>query len=175
MFNFDRVFVLSSIWYRLARDFQVARPSLTGGNVVNVATCSLTRGRTCVGVGHSCGGCLPPGVLFPLFFPSPPSCQSAPPGTTWIRRVSPGDVRKNYWMNGDVTRPAAWKVCEPVPVRVNRSHPLSLLFARYPAVQPPPSVFSRPFPSRCRVVARIRTQIRLKGPDRDIMARTRFH
>lgn len=113
MFNFDRVFVLSSIRYRLARDFWVARPSLTGGNVVNVATCSLTRGRTCVGVGHSCGGCLPPGVLFPLFFPSPPSCRSAPPGTTWIRRVSSGDVRKNYWMNGDVTRPAAWKVCEP--------------------------------------------------------------
>lgn len=117
MFMFDCIFVLSSIIkYRLARDFRVARPSLTGGNVVNVATCSLTRGCTCVGVGHSCGGCLPPGVLFPLFFPSPPSCRSAPPGTTWIRRVSPGDVRKNYWMNGDVTRPAAWKVCEPFPL-----------------------------------------------------------
>lgn len=162
--------------YRRARDFLVARPSLTGGNVVNVATCSLTRGRTCVGVGHSCGGCLPPGVLFPLFFPSPPSCRSAPPGTTWIRRVSPGDVRKNYWMNGDVTRPAAWKVCEPF---------VSTVFTpfRFSSRRYPPFNHQRPFffffRARSRVgvvsdVAGDSDSTRLKGPDRKITAR-RFH
>lgn len=34
--------------------------------------------------------------FFPYFFRPHHRAASAPPGTTWIRRVSPGDVRKNY-------------------------------------------------------------------------------
>ena len=87
---------------------------------------------TCVGVGISMWRVwgLPTGgrSFSPIFSVPTTGAGPTPPGTTWIRCVSPGDVRKNYWMNGDVTGPARVKSVRVVFLSVSTTLPSLVSF-----------------------------------------------
>lgn len=92
--------------------FESQGPSLTGGNVVNVATCSLTRGRTCVGVGYSCGGVPTGGRSFSPIFSVPTTVPVCPSWNHLDPACQPRwraqKLLNERWRH----EPAAWKVCE---------------------------------------------------------------